>query len=108
MIKLNQNIFTFYQVVVSLMDSLDLQRKNLGAKPSAKHKTRTAAQSIIPRITSRFRIEDVGIDEAQMFMKSYMDRYGVTREAILILSVIVFLFSSISIATVTKTLIAEE
>ena len=50
----------------------------------------------------------MGIDEAQMFMKSYMDRYGVTREAILILSVIVFLFSSISIATVTKTLIAEE
>jgi len=47
-------------------------------------------------------------DEAQRFMKSYMDRYGVTREAILILSVIVFLFSSISIATATKTLVAEE
>ena len=89
-----------------IFEEIAKEASELSPAPSTKPELQP--QSIIPRITSRFRIEDVGIDEAQRFMKSYMDRYGVTREAILILSVIVFLFSSISIATATKTLITQH
>jgi len=55
-----------------------------------------------------FRVEDIGVEEAQMFMKSYLDRYGVTRESLLTLSAIVFLFSSATVAAASKTIIAQH
>jgi len=64
--------------------------------------------SITPRITTRFRIEDIGVKEAYDFMRSYMDRYGVTRESLLILSVTVFLFSGASIAAASKTILNQH
>jgi ABC-type lipoprotein release transport system permease subunit len=64
--------------------------------------------SITPRIIARFRVEDVGVEEAYNFMRSYMDRYGLTRESLLILSAMVFLFSSFSIAAASQTILAQH
>jgi predicted lysophospholipase L1 biosynthesis ABC-type transport system permease subunit len=55
-----------------------------------------------------FRVEDIGVEEAQTFMKSYLDRYGVTRESLLTLSATVFLFSSTTVAAASKTIIAQH
>jgi len=55
-----------------------------------------------------FRVEDIGVEEAQTFMKSYLDRYGVTRESLLTLSAMVFLFSSATVAAASKTIIAQH
>lgn len=63
---------------------------------------------IIPTTRVSFRIEDVGVKEVQSFMKSYMDRYGVTREALLILSIMVFSFASASVISASKTLIHQH
>jgi ABC-type lipoprotein release transport system permease subunit len=65
-------------------------------------------ESIIPEVRAGFRLEDLGVDEAQRFMRSYMDSYGVNKEVILILSVMVFLFSSISISAASKTIITQH
>jgi ABC-type lipoprotein release transport system permease subunit len=64
--------------------------------------------SITPRIIIRFGSKDLGIEEAYRFLKSYTDRYGLTRESLLILSSMVFIFSSVSIAIATKTIIAQH
>ena len=64
--------------------------------------------SITPWIIARFRIEDIGVEEAYNFMRSYMDRYGLTRESLLILSAVVFLFSSVSIAVASKAVLAQH
>jgi ABC-type lipoprotein release transport system permease subunit len=64
--------------------------------------------SITPRMIARIRIEDIGVEEAYDLMRSYMDRYGLTRESLLILSVMVFLFSGVSIAAASKTIIAQH
>jgi predicted lysophospholipase L1 biosynthesis ABC-type transport system permease subunit len=65
-------------------------------------------QSVAPRIIARFRAEDVGVVEAYDFMRSYMDRFGLTRESILILSVMVFLLSGASIVAASKTIVAQH
>jgi predicted lysophospholipase L1 biosynthesis ABC-type transport system permease subunit len=41
-------------------------------------------------------------------MRGYMDRYGLTRESLLILSAMVFLFSGASIAAASKTIIEQN
>jgi ABC-type lipoprotein release transport system permease subunit len=64
--------------------------------------------SITPWIIARFRIEDIGVEEAYNFMRSYMDRYGLTRESLLILSAVVFLFSGFSIAAASKAVVAQH
>jgi predicted lysophospholipase L1 biosynthesis ABC-type transport system permease subunit len=64
--------------------------------------------SITPRIITRFRIEDIGVEEAYNFMRRYMDRYGVTKESLLILSAMVFLFSGATIAAASKTILTQH
>lgn len=64
--------------------------------------------SITPRVIARFRVEDIGVEEAYNFMRGYMDRYGLTRESLLILSAMVFLFSGASIAAASKTIIEQH
>jgi len=64
--------------------------------------------SITPRIIIRFGSKDLGVEEAYRFLKSYTDRYGLTRESLLILSSMVFIFSSASIIIATKTIIAQH
>ena len=69
---------------------------------------RPLEEPIIPRVTVRFRAEYVGVEEAARFMKSYMERYGVTRESLLTLSIMVFLFSSATIATASEILVTQH
>ena len=59
-----------------------------------------------PRIS--FLIGDIGVKDAQTFMKSYLDQYGVTPENMLILSVTVFIFSSASLAIASTTLTRQH
>jgi len=82
--------------------------REASAPSSSAEGQKPYGDSLIPIPQSRFRIEDVGVDEAQMFMKSYLDRYGVTREALLVLSVVVLLLSSASIVIASKTVIAQH
>jgi len=63
---------------------------------------------ITPRIVARIKVEDVSVEEAYDLMRSYMDRYGLTRESLLILSIMVFLLSGASIAAASKTIIAQH
>jgi len=63
---------------------------------------------IMPRMAIGFRAEDIGIEEASSFMRGYLERYGVTRESLLTLSIAVFFFSSFSIALGYKVIIAQH
>lgn len=66
------------------------------------------AEEIIPIVETSFNLEDVGVKEAQKFMRSYLNRYGVTKEALLILSIMAFIFASASVASASTTLIRQH
>jgi len=68
----------------------------------------TGLPEIIPSERARINIEDIAVEEAQRFMNSYLERFGITREALLILSVMVFIFSSASIITASKTIMSQH
>jgi len=55
-----------------------------------------------------FPLKNVGVVDAQTFMKDYLDRYGVTVENVLVLSATVFLFSSVSLAIAITTLARQH
>lgn len=64
--------------------------------------------NIIPRTVARFRIEDLSVGEAYKFMIGYMERYGLTKESLLTLSIMVFLFSSASIIIASETILIQH
>ncbi|MBC7113661.1 MAG: FtsX-like permease family protein [Candidatus Methanomethyliales bacterium] len=78
------------------------------SEPSPSPSQEPQPLSLTPRIIARFRIEDLGVEEAYDFMRGYMERYGLTRESLLVLSAMVFLFSSASIAAASKTVLAQH
>jgi len=65
-------------------------------------------QEIIPVSRATFSLENLDVKETQEFMKRYLDRYGMTRETLLILSVAVFIFASATIFTSSHTLIRQH
>ncbi len=100
--KIDRNMITPERIFEEI--AKEASQPSPPSPPSQGQKTSTLTPSII----TRFRVEDIGVKEAYDFMKNYMDKYGVTRESLLILSVMVFFFSSASIATAFKTLIAQH
>ena len=66
------------------------------------------SQPAVPRAVAHLALERIGVEEAEKFMKSYVERYGLTREALLTLSVVVFLFSGMSIAAAFKNLVSQH
>ncbi|MBS7627729.1 ABC transporter permease [Candidatus Bathyarchaeota archaeon] len=67
-----------------------------------------AQEPVMPWTIRRFSIEDIGVEEASKYMKGYMERYGVTREALVTLSAAVFLFSSSTIVIALKTVLSQH
>jgi len=55
-----------------------------------------------------FLLKNVGVVDAQTFMKDYLERYGVTVENVLVLSAMVFIFSSASLAMAITTLTRQH
>ncbi len=65
-------------------------------------------EGIVPTVKASFKPEDIGTEEAIEFMKSYLDKYGITKEAIVLLSIMVFIFASASVAGASTMLIQQH
>ena len=78
------------------------------SQPSQPSEEQPAQSGVVlwPRFS--FLLKNVAIEDAQTFMKSYLDRYGVTVENVLVLSATVFIFSSASLAIAITTLTRQH
>lgn len=65
-------------------------------------------QTFLPLTSTNFDIKNVAVSEAQNFIKNYLDRYGVTKEALLILSIMIFFLSSANIVLASEVLIIQN
>jgi ABC-type lipoprotein release transport system permease subunit len=65
-------------------------------------------QNIISWAPIAFNVGQLSVTGTQNLMKSYLDRYGVTKEALAILSTLVFLLCSLTVVVATQTLIRQH
>jgi ABC-type lipoprotein release transport system permease subunit len=68
----------------------------------------TNYQDMIPWTNINFQVGQIGVQGTQSLMKSYLDRYGITEQALIVLSVMVFLFSSVTVAVASQTLMQQH
>jgi len=77
--------------------------------PSPSNETKPSPlQQMIPFSRATYTPENLGVKETQEFMKTYLDRYGMTRETLLILSAAVFIFATATIFASSHTLIRQH
>lgn len=62
--------------------------------PPTPSEAKKTLEDLLPSISTVFKLNDVSVQEAQDFMKSYLNQYGVTKETIVILSLMVLIFAS--------------
>jgi ABC-type lipoprotein release transport system permease subunit len=75
------------------------------SKPSNQQ---TPHQAIIPWSNINFPISKIGVTSTENVMKSFLDQYGITKEALVVLSIMIFVFSSVTIAVACQTLMQQH
>jgi ABC-type lipoprotein release transport system permease subunit len=78
------------------------------SQPSQDSGQQPTQSEVVPWPQFSFLLKNVGAEDAQTFMKSYLDRYGVTVENVLILAATIFIFSSASLAIAITTLTRQH
>lgn len=84
--------------------------KNVSSTPSthATSNPQSAYQAIVPWSSINFAAANLGVANTGTVMKGFLDRFGITKEALTVLSVMVFLFSSATIAVACQTLLQQQ
>jgi ABC-type lipoprotein release transport system permease subunit len=70
------------------------QPTNPSPSPTAKSEAQKQLQSIIPLTPATLNLQNIGVEESQQFMTSYLSRYGINKDTIIILSIVVLVFAS--------------
>ncbi len=68
------------------------------AQPSSpgtsNSQTEQELQGLIPLAQTNVNIQNIGVAESQQFMTSYLDRFGISKDTLIILSIAVLIFAS--------------
>ncbi len=82
------NLNTLYQTIAK-------EATQPTTQPNAtKTETQKELEALIPLVKIKFSLQTIGIQESQDFMKNYLNRYGVSKDTLIALSVAVFAFAS--------------
>ncbi|MCW3982381.1 MAG: hypothetical protein NWE96_00120 [Candidatus Bathyarchaeota archaeon] len=82
--------------------------KNTSSGSSPSSKPQTTYQTLVPWSSINFAASSLGVASPTNVMKGFLDRFGITKEALTVLSVMVFLFSSATIALSCQTLLQQQ
>lgn len=63
-------------------------------QPTATSSTKNQLDQLIPYAQTHFDIDRLNIEQTQTFMKNYLNRYGVSKDTLLSISVVVLFFAS--------------
>ena len=75
--------------------------------PTPKSENRQQLETLVPLIQTNINPGNIGIEAAQQFMTNYLDRYGISKDAIIILSFMVLILAS-GTATCAVTLFIKQ
>ena len=90
-VKLDLNQTSVDQVYQTLANQA--QQTNPAPQPS-KSQAKEQLEALIPLGSSKFNLQNIGVNESQDFMSSYLNEYGISKNALIVLSVVVFGFAS--------------
>jgi ABC-type lipoprotein release transport system permease subunit len=67
---------------------------NTTPSPIPKSDAQQQLEKIIPITSSGINLKNIGVERSQEFMQSYLSRYGISKDSLIILSIVVLVFAS--------------
>ncbi len=105
-VKINPSLVSSEAIYLELAKYAQTSPASSGSSNSSGQPS--SYQSLLPFVSMNFVLERLGVKNAQSVMTNYLDRYGVTKEALVVLSVLVFLFSSLTVTVASQTLVRQH
>lgn len=75
--------------------------------PTPKSEIQRELEALIPLAQANLNVGNIGIEQSQQFMQNYLDRYGISKDTLIILSIVVLVFAS-GTATCAITLFIKQ
>jgi ABC-type lipoprotein release transport system permease subunit len=72
-----------------------------------KSETQQEIETLIPLTTSGLNLKTIGVEKSQEFMESYLNRYGISKDTLIVLSIVVLVFAG-GTATAAITLFVRQ
>jgi ABC-type lipoprotein release transport system permease subunit len=87
----------------------EITAKTNQTSPSAtpKSETQHELETLIPITSSGFNLKSIGVEKSQEFMESYLNRYGISKDTLIVLSIVVLVFAG-GTATAAITLFVKQ
>jgi ABC-type lipoprotein release transport system permease subunit len=62
--------------------------------PTPKSQAQQELETLIPITSSGIELQNIGIEQSQEFMQSYLNRYGISKDSLIVLSTVVLILAS--------------
>lgn len=105
--KINPSQTNANQVYWQITNQVSEPSTSASPSSSPKNQFQEEFGALIPLTPTYINIMDIGVEQSQQFMQSYLDRFGVSKDALIILSAIVLVFAS-GTATVAISLFVKQ
>jgi len=105
--KINPSQTNANQVYWQITNQVSEPSTSASPSSSPKNQFQEEFGALIPLTPTYINIMDIGVEQSQQFMQSYLDRFGVSKDALIILSAIVLVFAS-GTATVAISLFVRQ
>ena len=94
-IKINPDQTSANQIYQQIANQTKTSNSTSSITPTpTKSQTQKELEALIPLIQSNIKIGNIGIEQSQEFMQSYLNRYGISKDTLIILSIVVLAFAS--------------
>jgi ABC-type lipoprotein release transport system permease subunit len=100
-IKIDKSKITPNQLFQQIAPQDEETQTDMETKPAPSEK-------ILPSTGTSIQLEKLGVKETSQLMKTYLDRYGMTPQTLLLLSIIVFFLANATIFTASWTFILQH
>lgn len=82
-------------------------QSTVSPSPTPKSEAQRELEGLIPLAQANLNVGNIGIEQSQQFMQNYLDRYGISKDTLIILSIVVLVFAS-GTATCAITLFIKQ
>jgi ABC-type lipoprotein release transport system permease subunit len=100
-VKIDKSKITSTQLFQQIAEKNENTQSDTETKPSA-------FDQILPSSGAALQLEKLDVKETSQIMKTYLDRYGMTAQTLLVLSITVFILASATIFAASRTLIRQH
>ena len=92
--KINLNQTNPDQIYTKIINQTTPSTTTTSPSPTPKSQTQQVLEALIPLAQANLNVGNIGVEQSQQFMQSYLGRYGISKDTLIVLSIVILVFAS--------------